>query len=188
MSDTGFSENLVLESIIEWEIPGVTQAQARQHAEACLICLDKHQHLSGVIVKLVQQSPSEIVLRWNGTLNDRARRGWGDLQEATEYGATAIAILFVITKTEYTIIERAAKGDGFDYWLFEQEDWDEANFLQGSARLEVSGIMHAEKDSEIKSRVKQKKKQTEQSDDFNIPAVIVVVEFSRPEVHMVQRS
>jgi len=117
------------------------------------------------------------------------RRSWKDLQEATEYGAVAIAILLVINCTEYTIIERAVKGTGFDYWLLEDAFYDEEEiFPSGTARLEVSGIIHAEKDSEIRARVREKKKQTEVSDDRRLPALIIVTEFSRPETHMVRKA
>ena len=116
------------------------------------------------------------------------RRGWRDLQEATEYGATAIAILLVIKTTEYTIIERSAKGLGFDYWLLEEELYDEDDLLPaGTARLEVSGMIHEEKDSKIRARVEEKVTQTKTSDDLKLPAIIVVVEFSRPEAHLVRR-
>jgi len=116
------------------------------------------------------------------------RRSWADLQEATEYGAVAIAILLIVKYTEYTIIERAVKGTGFDYWLLEESLYTEDEiFPLGSARLEVSGIIHAEKETEILARVREKIRQTNVSDDTRLPALIVVVEFSRPAAHMVRK-
>lgn len=187
MVDGEILRHFRLAEIVENNIPGVTKVQGSQHMQACLVCLDQHNHLSGTELAIIQETVNEIVqLHWDEIVDEHMRRSWKDLQEATEYGAAAIAILLVINCTEYTIIERSVKGTGFDYWLLEDDLFNEDDlFPIGSACLEVSGIIRAEKDSEIKSRVKQKKRQTEVSD---LPALIVVVEFSRPEAHMVRRS
>jgi hypothetical protein len=180
---------LRLSEVVEREIPGVTKVQAAQNIQACLICMDYHSHETGIQLTLINERTDErLQLHWEGDVDEHMRRSWKDLQEATEYGAVAIAILLVIKRTEYTIIERSVKGTGFDYWLLEEELYDEDEiFPKGSARLEVSGIIHAKKDSEIRSRVKEKKKQTEVSDDRGLPAIIIVTEFSRPETHMVRK-
>ena len=180
---------LRLSDIVVREIPGVTPVQARQHMEACIVCFDHHSHLTGVELSLHGNMDEVVCLDWDEAVDEHVRRSWNDMQEATEYGATAIAILLVLNRTEYTIIERAVKGDGFDYWLLEQESYDENDPVPiGTARLEVSGILHAEKDSEIMYRVREKKKQTNVSDNRGLPAIIVVVEFSRPEAHMAQKN
>ncbi len=178
-----------LEEIEERYIPGVTKVQAAQHMQACLICLDHNRHLSAVEFEVKEKNAShKAQLYWEKEVDEQMRRGWRDLQEATEYGATAIAILLVIKTTEYTIIERSAKGLGFDYWLLEEELYDEDDLLPaGTARLEVSGMIHEEKDSKIRARVEEKVTQTKTSDDLKLPAIIVVVEFSRPEAHLVRR-
>jgi len=176
--------SLQLTDIVEHDIPGITKVQAAQHMEACLICLDYHNHRTGI--KLVAKGSwnANLFLYWNGEVDERMRRCWRDTQEATEYGAAAIAILLVIEFTKYTVIERSAKGTGFDYWLLESELYDEEFISDGTARLEVSGIIYAENDSAIRSRVKDKLRQVEVSDSTGFPAIIVVVEFSRPEAHM----
>ena len=48
-------------------------------------------------------------------------------------------------------------------------------------------MIHEEKDSKIRARVEEKVTQTKTSDDLKLPAIIVVVEFSRPEAHLVRR-
>jgi len=109
--------------IEEYNIPGVTKTQAAQHLEACLICLDHHKHSTGVELA-IRKAVNEIArLYWDDIVDDHIRRSWRDLQDATEYGATAIAILLVIKYTEYTIIERSTRGTGFDYWLLEDDLW-----------------------------------------------------------------
>jgi len=189
MVDSNTLRQFRLAEVMERDIPGVTRIQAAQHVQACLICLDHHQHVTGIQLTVVDERTNErFYLSWEETVDEHMRRSWKDLQEATEYGAVAIAILLVINCTEYTIIERAVKGTGFDYWLLEDTFYDEEEiFPSGTARLEVSGIIHAEKDSEIRARVREKKKQTEVSDDRRLPALIIVTEFSRPETHMVRK-
>ncbi|MBZ0278882.1 MAG: hypothetical protein K8I60_22240 [Anaerolineae bacterium] len=189
MMDSNTLRQFRLAEVIERDIPGVTRVQAAQHIQACLICLDHHQHVTGTQLMVVDEWKNEkIYLYWEETIDEHMRRSWRDLQEATEYGAVAIAILLVINCTEYTIIERAVKGTGFDYWLLEDTLYDEEEiFPNGTARLEVSGIIHAEKDSEILARVREKKKQTDVSDNKGLPALIIVTEFSRPEAHMVRK-
>ena len=49
-----------------------------------------------------------------------------------------------------------------------------------SARLEVSGLIN-QNNSQYNYRIKQKKKQTKQSDNTNLPAYVAVVEFETPK-------
>ena len=73
------------------------------------------------------------------------------------------------------------KGPGFDYWIGETTE-----NLENASRLGVSGILNGD-DTEIKKRVRGKKRQTERSDETGLPAYVCVVEFSRPESHFVKR-
>ncbi|BDA74130.1 hypothetical protein CAL7716_082960 [Calothrix sp. PCC 7716] len=88
-----------------------------------------------------------------------------------------IAFLVVRELTNLTVIERSAKGTGFDYWLGALEPDEELPF-QNRVRLEVSGIRSGDS-SRVKARVKQKKEQTKPSDG-QYPAYVIVVEFSTP--------
>jgi hypothetical protein len=47
----------------------------------------------------------------------------------------------VLELTDYTIVERACKGTGFDYWLGDEDD----DLFQWKARLEISGILKGTK-------------------------------------------
>ncbi|MGB1287158.1 MAG: hypothetical protein ACPG7F_11535 [Aggregatilineales bacterium] len=177
-----------LEDIIKQEMPGVTRIQAAQHLEACLICLDHHNHQSDLEIALYEDNDTKntILLHWDVIIDEKVRRSWRDSHEATEYGATALAILTIIHQTEYVIVERAVRGTGFDYWLTDSASYDEQElFPAGLARLEVSGILHAKTGTAIQRRIREK--QTQQSDDMHIPALVIVVEFSRPEIHKVQK-
>ena len=178
-----------LEEIADHNIPGVTTIQVWQHIEACKVCLDIHQHKPPIEFSIKQVATNLIELDWEQSVDEQVRRSWRDLQEATEYGATAIAILYILEFSEYTIIERSVKNMGFDYWLLEDNLFDADDiFPKGTARLEVSGIMKAEKESTIQARIREKIKQTDVSDDEGFPAIIIVVEFSRPDIHVVRKS
>jgi hypothetical protein len=105
----------------------------------------------------------------------QTRRTHNDLQEATERGAWGIAILIVCDLTRMVVVERAAKGGGFDYWLGDEDD-DE--LFQGKTRLEVSGILAGSR-SQVLTRMRQKKDQMKPSDRL-APGYVAVVEFGTP--------
>lgn len=58
--------------------------------------------------------------------------------------------------------------------------------LQEQARLEVSGILKGSKGI-VNKRMIEKIRQTQKSDDTDIPAYIVVVEFSEPMIKIRKR-
>ena len=83
--------------------------------------------------------------------------------------------MLALKLTDFTIIEKSARKNGFDYWLGQKGDI----LFQKKARLEISGIFKgAEKD--VNARYKVKVKQTNQSDSLNLPAYVGIVEFSNP--------
>ncbi|HEY0772020.1 MAG TPA: hypothetical protein VGD31_16955 [Sphingobacteriaceae bacterium] len=158
-------------------LPGITPTVGAALVEACCVCLRDQGHLDGVSL-VVEGTVSRIFnLRWfREHVTEQVLRCWKDMQEATEDAAACIACLLVLELTEFTIIERSRKGTGFDYWLGYDED---EPLFQPRGRLEVSGIL-AGSERDIKERVKKKIKQTAPSDHMQIPALAIVVEFSRP--------
>ncbi len=164
--------------------PGISAIASAAHLEACLICLDYHQHKNGVLLKTTGISDDSFQLEWQDEITDQMRRTWADMSETTEKAACGIAFLLMLELTSYTIVERSRKGTGFDYWLDEKE----SSFLQKSARLEVSGILKAENTGEIRARVRRKEKQISLSDDTRLPAYIVVVEFSQLIADVIEKD
>ena len=161
-------------------LPAVTPEWGSTLAQVAGVCLELRGHAQGVHLHIDGQISGPFALAWPA-VSDQARRTWDDHQEATEYGATAIAILLIRKGTGYTVIERAVKGTGIDYWL--GNDADEPPF-QNKARLEVSGILSVEGTGEtvaaaISRRVKEKLKQTQPSSG-TLPAFVVVIEFGSP--------
>ncbi len=168
---------------IKKEVPGLTKSWGETRLEATLICLDYHQHKSPVNLKVEGQNKIDFMLNWKNKITLKMRNTWKDLQEVTEKGAEGIAVLLVSYLTNYKIVQRSAKGSGIDYWLSEK---DSILPFQNSARLEISGLLY-KNDSDYRRRIRKKKKQTEQSDNTNIPAYIAVIEFQSPKATLIKR-
>lgn len=176
------ANQLTLE-VLKAGMPGVTRPQAETHIEACMVCFKDRSHETGVAIAL-SGVPGNIALPvvWVGDVTRQVMRGHGDLQDATENGACAIAFLLIREFTEYTVVERTWKGPGFDYWTgFEDEGEDEVIYC---ARLEVSGIKHSPDQAYYQRRIREKIEQTKVSDHLGYPAYVVVVDFGQPKAHM----
>lgn len=168
---------------IKEEVPDLTKSWGQEKFDAALICLDYNKHKGSVELKVEGIRKGDFVISWKNRITLRMRNTWKDLQEATEKGAEGIAILLISHLTNYKIIQRSAKGTGIDYWMSEK---DSILPFQNSARLEVSGLLK-KNDNDYKQRIKKKKKQTEQSDNTNIPAYIAVVEFESPKATLIKK-
>ena len=161
-------------------IPAITPVWGSALAEAASVCLETQGHRQGVRLIVTGLIVKDVALSWPAT-SDQTFRTWADLQEATQFGATAIAVLLAKKEIGYTVIERAVKGTGIDYWLGYETDGPP---FQSKARLEVSGILNAREsygsvESGIAKRVGEKIKQS-QTSAGSLPAYIIVVEFGRP--------
>lgn len=158
-------------------LPGITSVRGADLAQAGAVCLEEHGHAHGTTLSVRGGCEATFAAKWP-PVDEQVRRCWNDTQEATEQGASAVALLLIVQLTEYTVVERSKKGTGFDYWLGLPDDENDLPF-QNRARLEVSGILSGTS-SVIASRVKQKLNQVSVTDG-TWPAFVVVVEFSSPE-------
>lgn len=166
--------------------PGITPERGASMAEAAVVCLERARHSSGVMMEVSGDYAKTCEVVWS-ELGDpeQSARTWADPQEATEHGASAVAAVLVPELTGLVIVERSWKGTGFDYWLgLDENELD--NFLEGLARLEVSGI-ESGGPAEIRKRVRRKEKQTQRSDATKLPAYVTVVEFSSPHSQVTKR-
>ena len=156
--------------------PGLSQVSGQHLFESCVVCLTRQNHSNtGTTLEIKGDSSINSTLVWDNVFDDQLDRTWKDQFYATEHGAVCIAILLALKLTDYTIVEKSARKNGFDYWLGKKDDI----LFQKKARLEISGIFNgSEKD--INKRYNVKVKQTEQSDALKIPAYIGIVEFSKP--------
>ena|SRR5438132_5939693 len=133
-----------LATLAEGTMPGLSSAYGAQLAEAAAVCLENREHKSGVTFHLAGMRPAQFLMEWP-PVDNQARRSHNDLQEATERGAYGIAILIVCDLTGMVVVERSAKGPGFDYWLGNEDEDDASDELFAKeARLEVSprGVRH----------------------------------------------
>jgi hypothetical protein len=157
-------------------LPGLSKVSGRHLYEGCIVCLSRQNHnSSGTFLELIGDQNIITALTWDNIFDDQLDRTWKDQFYATEHGAVCISILIALKLTDYTIIEKSVRKNGFDYWLGEKDDI----LFQKKARLEVSGIFNGT-DKDVSKRFKVKIKQTDQSDSLKIPAYIGVVEFSKP--------
>jgi len=164
-------------SYIKNGFPGLSEVLSNMCYEACMVCLRRNGHSDGVSMQLKGLMEKRIPLRLFDYFDDRVERSWQDTGDAAEYGAICISSLLLIECIDYTIIERSRKGTGFDYWL----GYDNDLLFQNAARLEVSGIFKETENNTAEKRFQMKMKQTDKSDNYNIPAYISVVEFSNPK-------
>lgn len=164
-------------------LPGLSEVWGRFLSEASAVCFEYHKHPKGVELTVQGFHPTTFKVYWEGEITEQVYKGWSDEQELVEFGACGVAILLMLELTGYTVIRRARKGTGVDYWLCHKNA--EIPF-QDAARLEVSGIFNGT-DSDIKTRVNKKKQQIQQSDDTLLPAYVIVVEFSKPKSYLVQK-
>ena len=161
-------------------LPGIMPEWGSVLAQMAGVCLESQGHQQGVRLRVTGSINNTYALIWP-PISDQAHRTWADHQEATQYGATAIAVLLAKKEAGYAAIERSVKGTGIDYWLGHEA---EGPPFQKKARLEVSGILSAKgsaKDVEraVAKRVREKLKQTQSSSGL-LPAYVVVVEFGSP--------
>ncbi len=161
---------------------GLTSACGAVLAESAAVCLEDRNHAQGVILNVAGESEAAYPLDWE-PVSEQQRRCYNDLQEATERGASGIAILLVERLTGMTVLERSKKRTGFDYWI--GPPGDETLLFQGKTRLEVSGIL-AGPTSAVAGRVKTKLAQVKPTDK-EAPAYIAVIEFGTPASQVVYK-
>ena len=150
-------------------------------AEAGGVCLEWQGHTPGVSLRVQGDVVHSHELRWSPA-TDQMRRAWADEQEATEEGASGIALLLTRQETGYSVNSRSRKGTGIDFWLGSNPD-----VLITSARLEVSGILNGDA-ATIRNRVREKMGQTERSDASDLPVYVCVIEFSAPVAHLEEKK
>jgi len=160
---------------------GLTPAFGECLAEAASVCFNSEGHSSPTEMPLRGSFSASTRINWEAP-SEQSVRCWSDEQVATEHGAYGIAALVVETRG-LEIVQRSKKGTGFDYWLGAQGE--PFRLFQGLSRLEVSGIRRGS-DSEINTRVRKKENQTKTSDG-ELPAIVVVVEFTSPSATVLER-
>ena len=163
-------------------LPGITAAIGAYLAEAAAYCLDAQGHQSGVILKVVGEYEEEFALIWTDVVDEQVKRAWADEVEATEYAATAIAILLILELTELLISQRSNQTNRTDYFLI---DKNQSHSHPPKAFLEVSGIFHEKPSNTIQMRLRTKKKNIDKIPNRREVTYIVIVEFLIPKAKMI---
>ncbi|GAB1352252.1 hypothetical protein MASR1M12_09830 [Erysipelotrichia bacterium] len=163
---------------IENNIACLTKTKAAFLREACIWCLLTCDHKNGVeleaaIVKKIL--PHSII--WGENEDFSKLKMSYNLDDAIEFGAEAISLLFIQQNTDYKVIQRAVKKTGIDYWL--KKDDSQPLFSMGDARLEISGILKERGSNTVKKRISEKIAQARKGPKV-FPVFISVVEFSKP--------
>lgn len=162
-------------------MPAITPAFGNYLAQAGAVCLESQGHHQGQLLSIQGKHQSSLRLTWP-EVSDQMLRTLNDPEVATEHGAVGIAVLLAKKILGFSVIQRARKGTGFDYWLGNEEIIP----FQNKARLEISGIRTGSKKN-ITKRIHQKLNQTNPSDETGLPAHIIVIEFSQPTAQMEEK-
>jgi hypothetical protein len=164
-------------SALAASMQGLTPALGSAYAEASAVCLEHNGHTQGVTLDVIGTHPASYTLSW-APVSLQMAKSHNDLQEATERGATCVAIHLARSLLGLSVVERSRKGTGFDFWLGTLAN---NALFQNTRRLEVSGILNGD-NSEVRARVNEKRKQVSKSN--GTPSCVIVVEFSRPISHI----
>lgn len=162
-------------------MPGLTPELAAIFKQAAIVRLHTQNHFSGVNFKDFSLDSVLYTFSWSETVSSQMLASWRDEEELTEHAACGIIFVLFRKVTDFTVIERAKKRTGIDYWLGYRNS--ELPFSSRDARLEISGIKCGSK-GEIQTRINQKKKQTTPTDKEGIPVFIGIAEFSEPFVFL----
>jgi hypothetical protein len=169
-------------TMLHIDAPGVTNHQAHVMAEQAEVCMAHNNHAPGVSCVVKQAVDSNLLVSWNTSEDqDRLKAGHADLQEATEGGATGVAIAYMKHAHDLVVISRSPKdGNGFDYFMAPRGS---GTILRSkpTALLEVSGVLE-NGDVECRARLKEKAKQVKKGYSSGMGAFAVVVGFKRPSI------
>jgi len=168
------------------EYAQLSSGKAKMLMETCVWSLQHTGHKNGVQLALdydnnqflyhVAWSEDEIDL-------DAVMRSYNQ-NDATEYGAEAIAILISMDRTQYNLIYRAITSTGIDYWLGFRNN-NPNNPFERAARLEISGIIRETSSNSVDKRLKEKLQQTYPTHHTGLPVFVVIVEFGKPQAKMI---
>jgi hypothetical protein len=160
-------------------MPGMTRDRGGNLAQACSVCLDDQMH--PIVCQLTVKG------KFDGALSVRRlpvthqmKATYGFESRVTEEGASCIAILLLLRHTGLPVAWESKGFNGYDYFLGSDPSFP----FRGGARMEVSGLRNAT-NAQIAKRV-QEKLDRFQSYNHLATGYIVVVEFSRPEVQVIE--
>ena len=155
----------------------LSPAMVTAYAEAARVMLDNYhqsrERLEGLLVHDDDERP--LVLLFDPP-DEQMHASYANTQDATEYGAYAVAFGAAHKTEGYVVKKRAYHGSGADFLMVKDGESSE-NFV----RLEVSGIGSPQ--GNLQTRLERKKSQLN-SGDLLRPGVAVVVGFGAVRILM----
>lgn len=164
-------------------MPGLEKAIGMVFANTAAVCLENQSHSPGVLISVDGTFSSKEGLMWT-LVTRQMRDSYKDLQEATEWGASGVAIALLEKFTGLVVLERSIKGTGFDYWVGARGTSNQPLF-RGKTRLEISGMLRGDENA-LAARVRQKRKQVPASSN-TVPAYVAVIEFGKPKGRLIKK-
>ena len=156
---------------------GMTPAIGNRAAEAAALCLESEGHFQGVSLELVGDASGVFELTWR-TLHKNASHAWNDPTEATEAGASGVAVMLARHQLGFELFRRSRIGSRVDYELIEAG----SESSEATAVLEVSGIRRGHR-GRVRSRVAEKRNRASKIDretPGSTRVFVIVVEFGKP--------
>lgn len=169
-------------------LPHVRASLVEYICDAAVFLLNHHRHLSGLSCELrnLEEKLNNARFVWTRPYSECMENTFGSTGYAVEFAAEGVACLTIRATTKFTAIRRSQRNDGVDFWLAESDDLDRFPF-QFAARMESKGITEARYPSDIKAKVDEGINQSKRSDKTRLPAYIIVTDFGKPVIVMVQR-
>ena len=160
---------------------GVTAVTCQSYIGSARACLHKVGHKSPTLVTVTGIMETTVKLEWEPVTPQLLNEN-DDYQDAAEFGAYAVAFAMANKLTKYTVVRRARKNGGFDWFL-----GYESKAFQDAARLEISGLLDAT-EGRYNARVKEKLAQSDPSDKTRLPAYASVTNFRGPKTCFQKKS
>ncbi len=157
-------------------ITGISAAGGSALAEAAAVCLRGEGHRSPTPIAVEGDIEGGMARMWPAP-TERSRLFWDDQPRATEWGAEAVAIAVIETLTEWTVVDRAQRGTGYDYWLALKGGEEEP--FNRLAKLEVAGLRTAT-GAQARRKLEEKANQVERS-RRDLEGLALVVQFGPKE-------
>lgn len=105
----------------------------------------------------------------------------------TENASIAAAFLGVFNFLNVKSLRLGRKNDGFDYYLFKDEQAALEEKYEESIKIEISGILSKRNNSEVKNRIKEKKLQCKKNPIYsNLIGYVAVSDFKDLFCHIDQ--
>lgn len=183
------TETVVLDfDKLKQALPRVRTSLVDYIYDAAVFLFRHHGHETGLRLQIrsLEDHLNFATLVWTRPYSECMVNTFGATDYAVEFAAEGMACLTIRATSKYTAIKRSQRNDGVDFWLAESDDLDRFAF-QFAARMESKGITEARYPSDIKAKIDEGINQSKRSDNSRLPAYIMVTEFGKPVIVMVQR-